>query len=85
MTRESVVFTFGVFIFLMPYLGVPETWKFYFYTIAGLLLVMIGYSLRRSTYLRRVQNAHGERNTDSFAEHTPEHTDEPKNDTNALA
>ena len=68
MTRESIVLMLGIVLFLMPHLGVPEQWKFYFYTIAGLLLVLVGYSLRRSAYLRSIETENGDHDGNSFAE-----------------
>lgn len=69
MSRESIVFTLGILILVIPNLGIPEAWKFYFFIGAGILLVTIGYSLRRSAYLRSIQKENGEQSTDSFVEH----------------
>lgn len=69
MSRESIVFTIGILLLVIPHLGVPETWKSYFFVAAGVLLVMVGYSLRRSAYLRSIEKENGEQGTDSFVEH----------------
>jgi hypothetical protein len=69
MSRESIVFTAGILLLVIPHLGIPESWKVYFYIIAGVVLVVAGYSLRRSAYLRSIQKENGERSTDSFVEH----------------
>jgi len=69
MSRESIVFTLGILLLVIPNLGVPNAWKFYFFIVAGLLLVVVGYSLRRSAYLRSIEKEDGEHGTDSFAEH----------------
>lgn len=53
----------------MPHLGVPERWKFFLYTGAGLILILVGYSLRRSAYLRSIEKEDGEHDGDSFTEH----------------
>lgn len=68
MTRESLVFLFGVIIFLVPYLGVPDAWKLYTYAVSGIALMFIGYSLRHSAYRRSIEKQDGELETDSFAE-----------------
>lgn len=73
MTRESTVFIFGVLLILVPHLGVPDTWKFYFYLGCGVLLMILGYSLRRSAYLRSLERGGGERQAESFVEHHPHH------------
>lgn len=69
MSRESIVFTLGILLLVIPNLGVPESWKFYFFIVAGVLLVFIGYGLRRAAYLRSIKKANGESGTDSFVEH----------------
>lgn len=69
MSRESIVFTLGILILVIPNLGIPEAWKFYFFVGAGILLVVVGYSLRRTSYLRSIQKENGERSADSFVEH----------------
>ncbi len=70
MSRESIVFTLGILLLVIPHLGIPESWKFYFLITAGVLLVVVGYSLRRSAYLRSIERDNGERGTDSFVENT---------------
>ena len=69
MSRESIVFVLGVLILIIPYLGIPEQWKVYFFVITGIILMLIGYSLRRSAYLRSIEHKTGERRADSFVEH----------------
>jgi hypothetical protein len=36
---------------------------------AAVLLIVIGYSLRRAAYIRSIERENGERSTDSFVEH----------------
>lgn len=64
-------------LLVMPNLGIPDVWKLYFYIGAGIVLVVVGYSLRRSAYLRSIEKENGEQGTDSFVEHvgTKEHND----------
>jgi hypothetical protein len=69
MSRESIVFTIGILLLVIPHLGIPDAWKFYFFIISGFLLVLVGYSLRKAAYLRSIQKDNGERGTDSFVEH----------------
>jgi H+/Cl- antiporter ClcA len=61
MSRESVIFLLGFFIIVMPHLGVPAEWKFYFYLVAGVVCMLCGYTLRRSAYSRSIQESNGER------------------------
>lgn len=60
-------------LLVIPNLGIPDMWKLYFYIGTGIVLVLVGYSLRRSSYLRSIQKANGEHGTDSFVEHTGKH------------
>lgn len=70
MSRESLVFLFGILIFFMPHLGIPLAWKSYFYSFAGIVLLVCGYSLRRKAYLQSLETKDGERSADSFVEST---------------
>lgn len=70
MSRESLVFLLGIFLTVLPFLGVPETWRQYAIAFAGAVLILIGYSLRRSLYLSKIDKGNGERGDDSFVETT---------------
>lgn len=69
MSRESIVFTVGILLLVIPKLSIPDSWKVYFFMASGLVLVIVGYTLRRSSYLRSIEKENGERGTDSFSEH----------------
>ena len=75
MKRETIVFLLGFLVVLLPQLGIPENWKVYFLIAAGIILMIVGYSLRRAAYLRSIENESGERQTDSFVESRPTQTD----------
>ena len=68
MSRESLVILFGIIVFFTPSLGIPEDWKGYIFTGVGILLIIVGYILRRSAYLRSTDSGNGTRATDSFVE-----------------
>jgi hypothetical protein len=70
MSRESLVLLFGIIIFITPSLGIPEEWKGYIYAGSGIILIIVGYILRRSAYLRSIDTGNGGRETDSFVEST---------------
>lgn len=82
-SRESIVFLLGVITFFVPVIGVPPAWKEYSLWAIGFALVLLGVSLRRSAYLRRISQNSGELRTDSFVESQPTsldiHTDSPEN------
>jgi len=68
MTRESIVFFLGIVVFLVPHVGVPENWKVYAYAVIGIILMIVGYSLRQKAFIRSIEKEDGERDTDSFVE-----------------
>jgi len=61
----------GVVIFILPLVGVTPEWKEYGQIIIGILLVFLGFSLRRSAYHRKITRSNGEIGTDSFRESQP--------------
>jgi hypothetical protein len=61
MTRETLVFLFGIVLAVLPFLGVPELWKQYLVSSIGVILILVGYSLRRSLYLLKIDRGNGER------------------------
>lgn len=69
MSRESIVILIGLLVFFIPHLGVPEDWRLYIVSSAGIVLILLGYSLRRSAFRRRLERANRELGTDSFTEH----------------
>lgn len=71
MSRESFVFILGLFIFLTPFLGIPGTWKEWVYIGGGVLVMGLGYSLRRSAFIRSLEDDGGGRRGDAFVEHAP--------------
>jgi len=68
MSRESFVFTIGIIIFLTPFLGFPGEYREGIVIAAGVFLMVVGYSLRRSAFLRSISDEHGERRADAFTE-----------------
>ena len=68
MTKETIVFCIGALVFLSPYLGIPGSYKKWFLVIAGILLMAIGYRLRRNVFLRSLEGERGERKSDAFVE-----------------
>lgn len=72
MSKETFVFIIGMFLTVLPFLGVPEVWKQYAVVGVGVILIIIGYILRRALYLSRIDKGNGERGIDSFVETTPQ-------------
>jgi uncharacterized protein (DUF58 family) len=68
MTRESIVVLLAIVVFFTPFLGIPDIWRQYIISGAGVFLLLIGYSLRRAAFHRRIERSETERGTDSFTE-----------------
>lgn len=68
MSRESLIILLGLIVFFTPFAGVPSEWKFYILTATGIGLLIIGYTLRRSAFRRRLEQYGLEYGTDSFRE-----------------
>lgn len=69
-TKETIVFIFGILLTVVPFLGVPELWRQYAVMAIGVVLILIGYALRRGVYLEEIDRGNGERGADSFVETT---------------
>jgi hypothetical protein len=70
MSKETLVFFIGIFLTLVPFLGIPDLWRQYVIVATGIILILIGYALRRILYLSHIDKGNGERGTDSFVETT---------------
>ena len=70
MSKETIVFISGVLLTITPFLGVPESWRTGLVVGLGVILVLLGYALRRTTYLSRIDRGNGERGTNAFVETT---------------
>jgi len=68
MSQESLIFFIGLLVFVTPLLGIPYEWKVWVFMTLGVLLLILGYRLRRAAYLRSLETAHGERQGDAFVE-----------------
>jgi uncharacterized membrane protein len=75
MSRESLIVLIGFTLIFAPFLGILEIQKQYFIAGLGAVLIFIGYSLRRSRYLRQLERGNGERGNDSFVERYQERID----------
>jgi uncharacterized protein (DUF58 family) len=78
MSKETFIFIAGILLTIIPFLGVPLMWRQYVIFGIGVLLIFIGYVLRRKVFLERIDMGDGERGTDSFVE-TTEKLDFPNN------
>ena len=75
MKRETTIFFLGLLVASMPFWGVPNAWKRGISLALGLLLMFLGYQLRRLAYLRSIESHTGERKTDVYIEQVGARTD----------
>lgn len=68
MSKESSVFVLGGIVFFTSFLGVPSEYKEWISIVSGILLMAIGYRLRRIAFLRSLEHESGERRGDAFVE-----------------
>ena len=68
MSKESLVLVLGLVVFFTPTLGIPDDWKQHILLGSGILLLILGFFLRRASYLRKIDKGNGERGSDSFVE-----------------
>ncbi len=76
MSKETLVFLFGIILTILPFVGIPLLWRQYTIFGIGIILILIGYILRRKVFLERIDRGDGERGTDSFVETTEKLFDE---------
>jgi hypothetical protein len=70
MSKETLVFILGILLTIIPFLGIPEDWRQYTILGIGIILIIMGYALRRAVYLNRIDYGNGERGSDAFIETT---------------
>jgi hypothetical protein len=70
MSKETLVLISGILLTIVPFLGVPETWRQYTILGFGVVLILVGYFLRRKVYLNRLDKGNGERGSDTYIETT---------------
>lgn len=79
--RKSTFFL-GIFIFIIPFLGFPSTWKMFLTVVAGVLLVLLSIKISIPKKPSRYKTQR-ERVTPVFVENTP--IISPRNDTIEVA
>lgn len=68
MSRESFVFVLGFVVFFTSFLGIPRDWKEYVFIGTGIVLMILGFHLRRTAFLRSIEDGSGERRSEAFVE-----------------
>lgn len=68
MSKETLVFVLGTIVFFSSFLGLPSEYKEWLLIISGVLLMAVGYRLRRNEFLKSLEHESGERRGHSFVE-----------------
>jgi len=66
MSKEMGVILLGVWVVVVPYLGLPTSWKTILIVLSGIGIVALGLLIRGETLSRRSVHRH-----DPFIENTP--------------
>ncbi len=72
MSKESLVLVLGLVVLAVPGSGLPDEWIIYILRAAGVLLIVLGFLLRRASYYRRMERGSEERAADSFIDSSHE-------------
>jgi len=75
MSKEMVVIALGIWVLIIPYLGVPGGWRTALLVITGIGLIVLGFFLRAEALSRAGRRGHS-----SFVEHVPHSTQDTTHD-----
>jgi uncharacterized membrane protein len=70
MTKGTAIFLLGLLVIILPALGVPMAWKQIAFVVMGVIMLGIGYSLRRAQYLATLEHDGVVRTAETFVETT---------------
>jgi hypothetical protein len=68
MSKEAFVFLIGFIVLLSPFLGVPRMYHEWLLIVCGVLLMGVGYQLRRRAFLHSIEHESGEKRGEAFVE-----------------
>ena len=70
MRKATLIGLLGLLLTVLPYLGIPETWKMYSTSTIGVLLLLLGYLFVRDRIHAESDMGNGERGNESYIETT---------------
>lgn len=70
MTKGTAIFLLGLLVIILPALGIPLVWKQIAFAVMGIIMLGIGYSLRRTQYLATLEHDGVLRTAETFVETT---------------
>ena len=68
MSKEAVVIVLGLWVMVMPFLGIPRAWLTALMIVTSVLLVVLGFLLRAEVISRTTRHTG---NHHPFVEHVP--------------
>lgn len=72
MSKEMSVIVLGIWVVVVPYLGVPSSWRTVLLVLSGLTIAVIGFLLRNESLAHTGTSAQPRHRTeDSFVESAP--------------
>ena len=76
MSKEITLILLGIWIAVVPYLGVPTSWKTSIFFISGLFVMLLGFFLRTEALARTSLRGGGKyASRQTFVENTAHPTD----------
>lgn len=76
MSKEMTVIALGVWVIIIPYLGIPGSWRTGLLVVSGFLIVLVGFLLRTQSFAHSTR--HGAHRT--FEENTATSEDQSSHD-----
>jgi predicted Na+-dependent transporter len=70
MTKGTAIFLLGLLVIILPALGMPMAWKQIAFVVMGVIMLGLGYSLRRAQYLATLEHDGVVRSAETFVETT---------------
>jgi hypothetical protein len=70
MRKATLIGVLSLLLIVLPFLGVPETWKTYGTSGIGVILLFLGYMLVRDRIHAESDLGNGERGNESYIETT---------------
>jgi membrane protein implicated in regulation of membrane protease activity len=70
MAKGTLIFCLGILLVVVPAFGIPWWWKQIIITTIGVLLIGLGYSIRRKEYLNSLQSHDHTVSSETFVEST---------------
>ncbi len=80
MSKETSILVLGLWVFAVPFLGVPGSWRTVLLVLSGAGIAVLGFLLRGEAMSKgpRIHPGRGHHSSHSFVEHIPEAAEHPE-------